>query len=181
MCFSYYKSRKDPHPAVRAARGKYSVPTREFVAYRGGTGSRGASGRGVELAGPSPTPASRFSLSLSLSLSAFPSSSDGSVRWWSQSRGPERETASDRDGPAGRYSSPVPPLRARPVLFFLSASNGWPWLRHPKDDRFSPRRRCVAGVRDVRPRVHSPAAGPRVLNLRVKRAPNVLGCLLAGD
>jgi len=28
ICFSYYKSRKDPHPAVRAARGKYSVPTR---------------------------------------------------------------------------------------------------------------------------------------------------------
>jgi hypothetical protein len=113
MCFSYYKSRKDPHPAVRAARGKYSVPTREFVAYRGGTGSRGASGRGVELAGPSPTPASRFSLSLSLSRLFLPPPMDrcgGGARAGGRR---ERQRVTEMVRPAGTPARSLPSAPGR--------------------------------------------------------------------
>lgn len=144
---------------MRAARGKYSVPThaREFVAYRGETGSRAVGTRserpwmdrrlGVELAGPSPTPGSRFS-SLSLSLSALflPPPMDQCGGGAGGDRTAGGETPSDRDGPGGRYSSPVPPLRAPGRCFsFLPSSFQWLALvapENPKDDRFSPRCRC---------------------------------------
>lgn len=75
----------------------------------GGRGRNAASGRGVAIAGPSPTlPA--FSFFSFFFFSAFPSSSDGSDRWWS--RGPERHP-SDRECPAGTPARSLPSAPGR--------------------------------------------------------------------
>ena len=163
---------------MRAARGKYSVPThaREFVAYRGETGSRAVGTRserpwmdrrlGVELAGPSPTPGSRFSsLSLSRRFSFL-------LRWISAvvepaGTGPpeERHRVTEMVRAAGTPARSLP--SARPAGAFLSFplhSNGWPWSRQRTQRTTGFRPDADAGVRDARPsaprRVHSPPRPP---------------------
>lgn len=159
-------------------RGKYSVPTRDFAAGQvGARGRNAASGRGVAIAGPSPTlPAFSFSfffLLLFFFFSAFPSSFDGSDRWWS--RGPERHP-SDRECPAGTPARSLPSAPGRcfsPFLLPMAGPGRASRGENPQDDRFSPGRRRVADVRDVRWYGTYIPPAPLVPSLRVKRAPKV--------